>query len=291
MSLHDRSISLADGRALRVLDSGGDGPPVVFHHGTPGGAATAAALVARAPGDMRMIAFDRPGYGRSTPRPGRCVGDVAADVEALVDALQVERFATWGWSGGGPHALATAALLPDRVLRCAIWGGVVPYESGESLFLDGMAEANVEEFELTLQGREALEPEVVATTAELIGQDTEGAIAAMAPYCSPQDLAALPRITDVVTDPNRDALGTSHEGWLDDCLVFVAPWGFDPATIRLPVAIWHGAHDLMVPPSHGAWLADRIPGAVLHERPDDGHLTLVETALAETVAFLTGEGP
>ena len=154
-------IQTPDGRILAV-DEAGDpaGVPVVVHHGTPGLRPHYAPLVgpdAQERG-IRLIGYDRPGYGGSTPRPGRTVGDAAADVDAICDALGLDRICTWGISGGGPHALACAALLPDRVAAAASVAGIAPHDAEGLDWLAGMGAANVEEFGLTLQGRAALVP-------------------------------------------------------------------------------------------------------------------------------------
>jgi pimeloyl-ACP methyl ester carboxylesterase len=284
MRRHD--MRLADGRNLRVEDCGEGAIPIVFHHGTPGGVGVGTALATRAGDDVRIVSYDRAGYGASSPRPGRSVANVVDDIAAVADTLGIERFSTWGWSGGGPHALATAALLGDRVHRCGVWASPMPFTDRE-VFLAGMSEANIEEFGAALAGRDALEPNVVEQTAAMLEAGVDGIAALFEPFCSDVDRAALYRVGDVLDATTIAALTPSHEGWLDDDIVFVEEWGFDLAAMRTPVAIWHGAHDLFAPPHHGAWLAEHIDGAVLHALPDDGHLTLPETRLADTVAWLT----
>jgi pimeloyl-ACP methyl ester carboxylesterase len=277
-------LQLADGRTLRVADSGHDAPVVLFHHGTPGGVLNGQAFAARAGGRARIVSFDRPGYGRSTRQAGRSVADVGDDVAAITDALGIGRFATWGWSGGGPHALATAALFPGRVTACAAWASPVPGDADID-FLEGMAEANVEEFSLAMAGRAALEAEIEPVAASMKTISVDEAVDALEPYCSAGDMASLRRATETVVEPMLEAM--SAEGWIDDDLAFVASWGVSLDAIAAPVAIWHGPEDLMVPLAHGHWLGAHIAGASLHGRPDDGHITLVETALDDTIAFLT----
>ena len=125
-------INLPDGRHLEVLVEGpADGLPVVCHYGTPSGAVPYQALFdAAARHGLRAVVCSRPGYGDSTPRPGRSVADVAGDVAAVLDALGADRFVTYGTSGGGPHALACAALLPDRCAAAASVAGVAPFRAG-----------------------------------------------------------------------------------------------------------------------------------------------------------------
>jgi pimeloyl-ACP methyl ester carboxylesterase len=280
----EQLLRLADGRTLRVADSGHDAPVALFHHGTPGGVYNGQALAARAAGRIRVISYDRPGYGQSTPRPGRSVADVGEDVTAIADALDLGRFATWGWSGGGPHAIATAALLGDRVTACAVWASPLPGDA-DADFLAGMAEANVHEFELAMAGRAPLEAEIRPAAEEMKTVTVDEAVQALEPYCSAGDMASLRRTTEAVIEPMLEAM--SADGWIDDDLAFVRAWGVPLDVISSPVAIWHGPEDLMVPLAHGRWLAAHIAGAALRGRPDDGHITLVETALTETVDFLT----
>src|SRR5215510_9653306 len=134
------------GREVEAVVTGAaDGIPLVFHHGTPGAATELAQLQdpALACG-LRTVVLSRPGYAGSTPRPGRSVADVVDDVVAVLDELGDERFLTLGWSGGGPHALACAALLPDRCAAAATLAGVAPYAAEGLRWLDGMGPENIE---------------------------------------------------------------------------------------------------------------------------------------------------
>src|SRR5919109_1263991 len=158
--MREHRIESPDDRVLAAVEGGDpNGPAVVVHNGTPMSRLLYAPHVADAKArGLRLIGYDRPGYGGSTPQPGRVVADAAADVAAIADALGIDRFGTWGISGGGPHALACAALLPDRVVAAASLAGVAPYDAKDLDWLAGMGEANVQEFALTLQGRGKLEP-------------------------------------------------------------------------------------------------------------------------------------
>ena len=158
MTTSTEQVRLADGRELEVL-LGGDptGLPIVLHHGTPGHATTYAdwdgACVSRG---LRLVAAARPGYGASARAPGRRVADAAADTAALLDHLGAGEFLTAGWSGGGPHALACAALLPGRCLAAASLAGVGAYGQSDLDFLAGMAAENVDEFGVATKGEAAL---------------------------------------------------------------------------------------------------------------------------------------
>jgi pimeloyl-ACP methyl ester carboxylesterase len=273
---------------LEVLADDGEGLPLVFHHGTPGAAILFEPMVtaARAVG-LRLITYSRPGYGDSPARPDRTVADAAADVAEIVDSLGADRFVTLGLSGGGPHALACAALLPDRCAAAATIGGVGPYGAEGLDYLAGMGPENVEEFGLAVEGRDALVPFLQAQAGPLSQADAPGIIAAMSGLLPPIDRDALTGpVADWLVNSFHRAVAHGIEGWRDDDLAFVRPWGFALADITAPVAIWQGGVDLMVPAAHGAWLAEHIPGARPHLLPDHGHLSLAVADLPRIVADL-----
>jgi pimeloyl-ACP methyl ester carboxylesterase len=277
------------GRRLEVLAAApGRGRALVFHSGTPSAAVPFAPLVeAAADAGLRLVTWSRPGYGDSGPAPGRTVADVAADTAAVLDELGVGEFVTLGWSGGGPHALACAALLPGRCVAAATLAGVGPYGADGLDFLAGMGDENVEEFSLALRGEDALTPwlreqarALAAVTAEDIARSLGGLV-------SPVDTASLTgEFAEYLAATFRRAVSTGVAGWRDDDLAFVRDWGFDLAAIDVPVSVWQGHQDLMVPPSHGRWLADRLPKARDHVHPGEGHLSLAVGAMDRIVADL-----
>jgi pimeloyl-ACP methyl ester carboxylesterase len=275
-------VRLADGRALEVLTSGpAPGLPLVFHNGTPVGAVLFPPLVqaARARG-LRTVTYSRPGYAASTPRPGRSVADVAADVEAILDELGTSEFVTIGWSGGGPHALACAAILGDRCLAALSLAGVAPYPAEGLDWLAGMGAENVKEFTLALQGEVALTPYLEKEAKALANVQGPEVASALGGLVSDVDKAALTgEFADVMATGFRRALLTGIAGWRDDDLAFTHGWGFDLAAINRPVAVWQGGQDRMVPFAHGEWLARHIPNARAHLYPDEGHLSLGVKAL------------
>jgi pimeloyl-ACP methyl ester carboxylesterase len=280
-----RRIELGDGRSLEVHELGDpDGFPLVFHHGTPG----SGTMYARwdTPG-VRLIAYDRAGYGGSSRKPGRVVADVVADITALADALDLERFATWGLSGGGPHSLACAALCDERLVAAATLAGVGPWNAEGLDWLAGMGEGNLKEFDLVLAGEEALRPALERDRAGLLAATAEQLRDEMAPHLSPTDSEALTAgLAEYFHSNMAHALAGSVDGWLDDNLAFVAPWGFELSTIDRPVLVVQGGDDLMVPRQHGEWLAANVPGC--ESRIDDahGHLTLAEHLVPEVHAWL-----
>ena len=280
-----RRVELTDGRTLEVHELGEpDGFPIVFHHGTPG----SGTLYERwaTPG-IRLIAYDRAGYGGSTRKAARAVVDVVADINAVADELGLERFATWGLSGGGPHALACAALCDERLTAAATLAGVGPWNADGLDWLAGMGEGNLREFDLVLAGEEALRPAIERERTEMLATASEQLREAMAPHLSPTDSAALTNDLAAYFHGNMThGIGGTSDDWIDDNLAFVKPWGFDLSAIARPVLVVQGGDDLMVPRQHGEWLAANVPGA--ESRIDDahGHLTLAEHLVPEVHSWL-----
>jgi len=265
-----------DGRDLEVLVSGPEaGDVLVFHHGSPGAALLPPGLgEAAAARGLRTVVHSRPGYGESSPRPGRRVADVAADTAAVLDSLGVGRFLTLGWSGGGPHALACAALLPDRCRAAGSAGGVAPYEAFGPGWTDGMGESNVTEFGAAAAGRDELE--------SLLGQVDRSDITAdqlleqISSIFPPVDVDAWRAgVGEYHLAGSRQGTRRGTDGWRDDDLAFVAPWGFELDEIEVPVAVWHGKQDRAVPFAHGRWLCDHLSQSRDHLTEEDGHLSLI----------------
>ena len=267
---------------LEVLVAGPrDGLPLVFHSGTPSAALLFEPLVdAAAARGLRTVTYSRPGYAGSTPAPGRRVVDAAADTAALLDALGADRFLTAGWSGGGPHALACAAAMPQRCAAAASLAGVAPYDAEGLDWLAGMGEDNHEEFSRAVQGEPALTPwleEQAAGLREVSGADVADALGGLV---SDVDIAALTgEFAEFLAHAFRRSVSSGVAGWRDDDLAFVRPWGFDVAAIAVPVAVWQGGQDLMVPYPHGAWLSAHLPDVRAHLHPGEGHLSLVVGAV------------
>jgi pimeloyl-ACP methyl ester carboxylesterase len=280
-----RSVELRDGRSLQVHELGDpDGFPIVFHHGTPG---SGTMYTRWATPGVRLIAYDRAGYGGSTRKPGRTVVDVVADITAVADELGLERFATWGLSGGGPHALACLALCDERLTAAATLAAVGPWNVEGLDWLAGMGEGNLREFELTLAGEEALRPAVERDRAEMLRATPEQLRDAMAPHLSPTDSAALTDDLAAYFHGNMaHGIGENADGWIDDSLAFVEPWGFELSAIARPVLVVQGGDDLMVPKQHGEWLAANVPGAEARIDDAHGHLTLAEHLVPEVHSWL-----
>jgi pimeloyl-ACP methyl ester carboxylesterase len=282
-------IDLPDGRALAVVEAGDPaGAPVVVHHGTPGSGDMYRLTVEDAQSrGIRLIGYDRAGYGDSDRRAGRSVADVAADISALTEALGIDRFATWGASGGGPHALACAALLGDRVAAAATFAGAAPYGEPDLDFIAGMGEDNVNEFGAAVEGEDAVRSFLDEAAAGVRAATPEQLADEMRSLLSPPDAAALTgELAEYLHETFLVATKRGVDGWVDDDLAFTRPWRFDVGAIAVPVQLWQGGRDLMVPQAHGEWLARHVPNAEVHIAPDDGHLTVVQHNVGKVHAWL-----
>jgi pimeloyl-ACP methyl ester carboxylesterase len=246
-----------DGRRLAVEVAGPeDGDVVVYHTGTPGaGSLYTPLLEAGAERGLRHVSYARPGYGGSDRQPGRTIADCAHDVAAIADALGVERFYTTGHSGGGPHALACAAMLPDRVSSAATTAGVAPFDAEGLDWLAGMGQENLDEFAAQEAGDSQLQAFLERSAEEFGSLSGDQVIAALG---------------DLISEALRNGIW----GWFDDDKATVADWGFDLAGIEAPVTIWQGEEDRMVPFAHGKWLADHVSGAKARLLAGEGHLSL-----------------
>jgi pimeloyl-ACP methyl ester carboxylesterase len=298
---------MPDGRVVEILTDGpSDGLPLVLHEGTPVGLTVyPATIAAAAVRGLRVVLIARPGYEGSTPRPGRRVADVAADVADVLTALGADTFLTAGWSGGGPHALACAGLLPGRCLAAASIAGVAPYRAAGLDWTAGMGKENVEEFDAALAGEEALTAFLNAAASVMRDVTGDDVAESLGDLVAAADKAALTgEYADHMAGALRAALSAGIAGWRDDDLAFTRDWGFNlgwpesaghaesagrpeltvdtllgPDQHPAPVAVWQGDQDRMVPYAHGAWLAGNITGARAHLLPGEGHLTLTVTSL------------
>lgn len=265
------------GRDLDIYASGPEnGPVLLFHHGTPGSRAPFRTIERAAhERGLRYVTWSRPGYSGSTRLPGRRVVDVIADARAVLDAVRADRALVAGWSGGGPHALACGARMADRTTAVIVIAGVGPYGQEGLDWLAGMGQGNIDEFGAAFEGEDALRSFLETARAGML-------------QASPEDLAhemstLLPEIdkqflTGEVAEDLRsnfhEGLRAGVDGWLDDDIAFIEPWGFDLSEVSVPTHVWQGSEDLMVPFSHGTWLAERIPGVVPHLEQGEGHISI-----------------
>jgi pimeloyl-ACP methyl ester carboxylesterase len=284
MNVTELSLNVSGGRSLDVRVVGPEnGAVLISHHGTPSaGRPFAPYAEAAAERGLRLVTYSRPGYAGSTRMPGRSVADCAADTALIADHLSADRFYTIGQSGGGPHTLACAALLPERVISCATTAGVGPWNAAGLDFLAGMADENVAELGAAVKGGEELRRNL-ESQAENLRQATAADLAeALGGLVSPVDVAALTgEFAEHATAMVHESISTGVDGWFDDDIAFVHPWGFDLADIRVPVTIWQGAQDRMVPFAHGEWLAAHVAGAKARLFGDEGHLSLIVGSFPE----------
>ena len=284
-----RDVTTSDGRTLRVHE-GGDpsGAPVLVQHGTPmTGRLFGPHLEDAERRGIRLIGYDRPGYGGSTTHEDLSVADAGADVGAIADALGLERIAVWGISGGGPRALACAALLPERVVGVASLASVAPADAEGLDWTAGMGELNLEGFAAMRRGRAAFEEYLRREADDLLAADSTQLAEALRSLFTPVDAAVLSgELAQYLADSMHEAIRGGIDGWRDDDLAIDNPWGFGVEDIRPSVLLWHGMQDRFVPPEHGEWLASRIPGVEAHISDEDGHLTLLARRIPEVHSWL-----
>jgi pimeloyl-ACP methyl ester carboxylesterase len=284
-----RDIVLEDGRMIRI-DEGGDpeGRPVIALHTCPGSKLLYGEHVADAKRrGIRLISYDRAGYGGSTPRPGRAVVDEAADVRAVADTLGIERFAVWGHSKGGSYALACGAILADRLVAVGSIAAVAPYPAEGLDWFDGVSEAALAGFRLMTSDPEAWKRQLVAEVEEMRGISVEALYESLFQSSSDADRSVLtPELLAFARAQMRDGLSQGPEGYLDDSRSDVRPWGFDLGSIKVPVQLWHGTDDQLVPLSHAKWLAAHLPRAEIHLEPGEGHISLFARRIPEVQEWL-----
>lgn len=283
------TVRTEDGRTLSVGEAGDRRGKTVFAlHGTPGSIMLYGPHVSDASKrGIRLISYDRSGYGGSTPHPGRTVGDEARDAEAVADSLGAERFAVWGISGGGPHALACAALLAHRVVAAAALASPAPFPAPGLDWLSGQGEDNVAEFKAAMAGPEQLGGFLEPLRAQLMKAAPEEVVEILDSVIPQVDRDALSgELGNFLTSSMKEGLRSGYEGWKEDDLAFISDWGFKPSDVKVPLLLWQGRHDKMVPYAHGEWLASHIKGVEAHLTQDDGHLTLIQRRIPETHSWL-----
>ena len=287
--MEEHEVATQDGRVLKVLEDGDHmGRPVLVHNGMPNSRLLFAPDVRSAERlGIRLISYDRPGYGGSTRRPGRSVADCAEDVRAIARALDIDRLGVWGISGGGPHAIACAAVLPDLVMCVGVLASVAPWGAEGLDYFAGTGEWNVEQVSLMLEDPAAARVKCEDNRVQMLTQTLPELMEFLKTLLAPVDAAALTgELGQYVIDVTRSGMATSSDGWWDDGLAILKPWGFEFGSIRTPVLLLHGRHDRFVPFAHGEWLARTIPGVEARLTEDDGHLTLTTHHLDEVHSWL-----
>src|ERR1700737_1533457 len=284
MGVIDATVRTLDGRSVRVPEGGDSrGRPVLVHSGTPNsrhlyGPHLELALEQ----GIRLISYDRPGYGGGRPPPGPATPPPPPPPPTparrpIADALDIDRFAIWGISGGGPHALACAALLPDRLVAVASLASPAPYDAPGLDYFAGMGELNAEDTRLMLDDPTAAKAKTISDREVMMTATAEGTREFLQTLLTPTDAAVMTgELAEHLTQSGKDGLAPGIEGWGGDGWAMLQPWGFDVSAIDVPVMLWHGRQDRFVPFQHGEWLAQQIPAVDAHLTEEDGHLTLIQ---------------
>jgi pimeloyl-ACP methyl ester carboxylesterase len=284
-----QTIRTPDGRTLAIEEAGDpNGRPVLVHMGTPNSRHLYQPnTIDAAVRGLRLISYDRPGYGGSTPQPGRSVADCAADVRAICAELGIGRLAVWGESGGGPHALACAALLPDLVAAVASLASPAPLDADGLDFFAGMGQDNVDGIKLYLRDPEAARAKLESSREEILATSAADLVGRLQTLLSPTDAAVLKdALADYLIYCDHEGLAPGAQGWWDDGVAHSSPWGFELSDISVPVLLMHGRQDRFVPFGHGEWLAAHVPGVEARLFDHDGHLTLLANRIPEVHAWL-----
>ncbi|KAG8163632.1 hypothetical protein KVR01_006929 [Diaporthe batatas] len=281
-------LTHADGRKTDYLVSGAqDGFPLVFIHGTPGSYTVGSKLSSTCERKgIKLITLSRAGYGGSSRKLGRQVVDAVADIHELLEHLGVKKCIVGGKSGGGPHSLACAARLPGCVASLVV-AGVGPYNADGLDFLAGQGQGNVDEWAAALKGEEEIQKFCQAERPGLLAADAEGLTKALLSTLLPEvDKKAMLEDENTGSDivrTMREALRVSCDGWVDDDLAFIQPWGFELDEIKVPVFLYQGSEDKMVPLAHGQWQADHLPKDKVKARlvEGEGHISIMAGYLEE----------
>jgi pimeloyl-ACP methyl ester carboxylesterase len=283
-------VGVADGRELEVVLLGpGDGVPLFAHHGTPGTAGMFGVLVeAGAERGLRHITYSRPGYGGSTRLPRRSVADCVTDVVAIADALGYDRFYSLGGSGGAPHSIACAALLPDRVISAAAIATPAPLDAEGLDWTAGMGEENIAEITALRAGDRALEEFLEEEAAKMCAATAADIAAVLGDIVSDADRdVIIGAYADYLADQCVESVASGLWGWFDDDQALFGDWGFELDQVGAPLSVWHGAEDRFVPVAHGRWVAERT-GAKAELRAGAGHLSIAISSYGEILDGLLG---
>jgi len=287
-SVDVRRVSVGAGREL-CLEIGGDrsGVPVLVHNGTPNSRRLFGPWLRDAESNgICLISYDRPGYGGSTEDPGHTVSSGADDVRAIAEAFGWQRLAVWGRSGGGPYALACAALLPDVAVAVGVVASIAPYGQPGLDYFAGMGERNKDDVELFLSDPEAARRRSHDDWREFLAASPEQLAEGIKSLLSPVDAEVFTgELADWFTSSIHDGLKPGDQGWWDDAVATLNEWGFDLGSIQTPTKVWHGRQDRFVPVQHGEWIAANVPGAEAEISDTDGHLTL-NSRISEIHAWL-----
>jgi pimeloyl-ACP methyl ester carboxylesterase len=289
VDLDEVRCSTPDGRQLWVQAAPESaGCPVFVHPGSPGSRHLFEPSVDRAAErGLRLIAWDRPGYGDTPGSPGRSMVDGAREAEAVASALGLPRFATWGVSGGGSFALACAALLPDMVSGAVVIASLAPYDAQGLDWAGQWQEASRAEVRLFFDDPATARENFRTEAAEFYESlaTAEGWFTRWGDDAG-KDAAHSLAVAEHLALVFRDSLKNGDEGWWEDWVAQLTAWGFDVGDIRVPVQLWHGVNDSAVPIEHGRWLAEHIPGVDAHLVDGEDHTNIEAHHEAEALCWL-----
>jgi pimeloyl-ACP methyl ester carboxylesterase len=284
---YDRTVTMPDGRTVGFADFGGTGTPVLWCHGGPGSRLEPEYFVELAANlGLRLIGIDRPGYGLSTPQPGRTIGAWTGDALAVADALGLGEFTTVGASTGGAYALALAARTARviGVVACCALTDMRWPEGRAAMAGPGQVWA--------APSREAACAVVATQFASSDGglsADPGSHLIPLAP--SDAELFAEPRWARLWRDNEREMFAHGVVGYTDDRLADGNGWHtFDVRRIACPVLVLHGTSDTMVPVAQAPHTQRLVPGAVLDVRDGLGHFSIAPELLPALHALLANTG-
>lgn len=289
MTYREELIDLPDGRTLEVATLGTpSGSTIFFHHGTPGTTKTLKMLEPLLDlGDFYLVTASRPAYGRSSRNEGHRVFSAVADAKAALAHVGRERYVALGWSGGGPRSLASAAL-DDACVGAVAVASIAPADVDFD-WTSGMGPENVAEFELSKKGGAPYEEYMAGVGAEMATLNADNLYDLLGGIFPEVDRESLADDGARATFVESMTYGFANgwRGYFDDNVAMIEAWGFDVSDIDKPVHLFYGDADLMVPPTHGAWLTSQIPTAVAHHRPSEGHLSIISEHFDELAEVLT----
>ncbi len=268
---------LVDGRILSCLEAGVTGGiPVFVFGGTPGSKLIKPSTIEDAEiKGLKLISYSRPGYGDSTRQPGRSVASVAVDVKAIAEELGLRKILVWGISGGGPHTIACTSLLPEMVVAAVSLASPAPFDAEDLDWFTGMGEDNIIEFNAAIESHESIKKFVEDAIPGMLNANPEDMVKSLQTLLCPVDASVMDiELASFFADSNKEGIGKNSSGWIDDDIAFTTSWNFEFSSIQVPLLLMHGEQDLMVPCSHGKWLAGKINNAESIFFAEDGHLSL-----------------
>jgi pimeloyl-ACP methyl ester carboxylesterase len=277
VDLDELRVTTADGHRLWVRSPPESvGYPVLVHPGSPGSRYLFGPSVEQAAQHgLRLISWDRPGYGDTPGTPGRTISDGAREAQAVATSLGLNRFATWGFSGGGAYALACAALLPDLVSAAVAIASLAPYDAPGLDWAGQWREASQAEVRLFFDDPAKARENFRVEAAEYYASRTtvQGWFETWGEAAG-RDAAHSQAVAEHLALVFRESLKNGDEGWWEDWVAQLTPWGFDVGDISVPVQLWYGVADAAVPNEHGRWLAEHIPGVDAHGVDDEDHTNI-----------------